>query len=68
MTSRILADEDSVRTLAATAGLPLAAGREKLIAPLLNTWLLDANALSRKMSQRAYIALPPATVFLHPLR
>ena len=55
-----------VRSLAGHAALPLAAGREGVIAPLLDAWLRDANALSRKMSEPACQTLVPATVFVHP--
>src|SRR5262245_19749328 len=55
-----------VRSLARHAALPLAAGREDVVAPLLDAWLRDANALSAKVSQPAYQALVPATVFSHP--
>jgi hypothetical protein len=56
-----------VRQLAAVAALPLAAGREAVIAPLLNAWLADANELSAKMSAPAHQALVPVTVFSHPV-
>jgi hypothetical protein len=56
-----------VRELAATAALPLAAGRVAVVVPLLNAWLGDANALSAKMSQPAHQTLVPATVFSHPV-
>jgi hypothetical protein len=55
-----------VRSLARYAELPLAAGRESVVAPLLDAWLRDANALSAKMSQPECRTLVPATVFSHP--
>jgi hypothetical protein len=59
-------DARAVRDMAAYADLPLAAGREAAIAPVLQAWLLDANALSRKMSAPEYLAIAPVTVFSHP--
>lgn len=55
-----------VRALAEYAGLGLAPGREAVIAPTLDAWVADANALSRKMSAGAHQDLVPATVFVHP--
>ncbi len=57
---------DLVRTLANYAALPLAPGREGAAVAVLDAWLRDANALSAKMSDPAYQALVPATVFAHP--
>ncbi len=57
---------EAVRELARHADLPLAAGREEAIAPVLQAWLLDANALSRKMSAPEYRTLAPATILVHP--
>lgn len=57
---------DTVRDLAAYAGLPLASGREAAVAPVLRAWLADANALSRKMSAPEHTALTPVTIFSHP--
>ena len=36
------------------------------MAAILNAWVPDANALSRKMSAAAYLSLGPVTVFTHP--
>lgn len=55
-----------VSRLARLAALPLDADRAALIAPLLDAWLRDANALSAKMSAPAHQQLVPATVFAHP--
>lgn len=60
------AARQAVRELARHAGLPLAAGREEAIAPVLQAWLLDANALSRKMSAPEHWTVAPATIFTHP--
>jgi len=59
-------DAAVVRQLAGYAGLPLAAGREQVIAPTLDAWVADANALSLKMSAEEHQALTPATGFSHP--
>lgn len=55
-----------VRWLACYAGLPLAPGREPAVAAILDAWVPEANALSRKMSEAAHRDLLPATVFAHP--
>ena len=55
-----------VRAMAEYGALPLAAGREAVLAPTLDAWVSDANALSRKMSAATYQDLVPATVFVHP--
>jgi len=55
------------RALADYAELPLGADREAVVAPILEAWVKDANALSRKMSAEQYIHLVPATVFAHPV-
>lgn len=55
-----------VRALANCAELPLAPGREELIAETLDAWVAEANALSRKMSAAEHWGLVPATVFAHP--
>lgn len=59
-------DPARVRLLAEYAALPLAPGREQVIAPTLQAWLADANELSRKMSETAWRDVTPATVFAHP--
>jgi len=66
MIERIEVSEVTVRTLADLAGLPLAEGREKLLAPQLSEWLTAANELNRKMSEPKYLMVTPATVFTHP--
>lgn len=55
-----------VEALAAHAGLPLAPGRAAVIAPVLDAWVADANALSRKMSEERCRLLVPVTVLVHP--
>lgn len=55
-----------VQEIAAFAALPLSTGRHSAVAPVLDAWLRDANALSAKMSEPAYRGLVPATVFSHP--
>ncbi len=57
---------DQVRDLAAHAALPLAKSREAAVAAILNAWVPDANALSRKMSAASHQSLLPVTVFVHP--
>lgn len=57
---------ERVKGLAQFAALPLGAGREAAIAPVLDAWLRDANALSAKMSAHELRDLVPATVFTHP--
>lgn len=54
-----------VVALAEYAELPLAPDREKVIASTLETWIRDANELSRKMSSAKYWELAPATIFSH---
>lgn len=56
---------DSVGRISAIAALPLSDARRTHVAAVLGPWLVDANALSRKMSDPAYRALVPATVFVH---
>ena len=65
MTSAVLVSEAMVRAIAAMAELPLAQGREQSIAPILDSWVRDANELSRKMSAAKYWALAPAMIFRH---
>jgi hypothetical protein len=67
MTSRKPIDAQAVRALAEYAGLPLAAGREAVLAPTLEAWVADAEALSLKMSAPEHWTLTPATVFTHPV-
>ncbi|MEO8627728.1 MAG: hypothetical protein ABI612_06445 [Betaproteobacteria bacterium] len=61
-------DAALVRTLADIAALPLAPGREDVIAPTLDAWVRDANELSRKMSAAEHWTVTPATVFVHPVQ
>jgi len=68
MTKSSTIDATMVRALAALAELPLAEGREQSIAPILDTWVRDANELSRKMSAAKHWTVTPATVFAHPLQ
>jgi hypothetical protein len=58
--------EARVRMLAAVAGLPLAAGRERLLAPTLSAWLAGANELNRTMSAPEHRAVTPIVVVTHP--
>jgi hypothetical protein len=58
--------EDDVRSLAATADLPLSEDRLGAVAELLGSWLPAANELSRKMSAPAYLETMPITVLVHP--
>jgi hypothetical protein len=58
--------ESTVRTLAALGDLPLAPGREAVIAPPLNVWIGWANELNRKMSAAEHWTLTPITTFSHP--
>jgi hypothetical protein len=58
--------EQTVRALAAAAGLPLGAERAALVAPQLAGWLTAADELSRKMSAAEHWTVPPVTVFTHP--
>lgn len=60
------ASEAQVRTLAAVAGLPLAVGRERLLAPTLSAWLASANELNHTMSALEHQAVTPIVVFTHP--
>ena len=60
--------EAQVRTLAAVAGLPLAVGRERLLAPTLSAWLAGANELNRTMSAPEHRAVTPIVVFTQPRR
>jgi hypothetical protein len=59
-------DEATVKALAAAADLPLEEGRAALIAPLLGTWLEDANELSRKLQAAERQTVMPITTFSHP--
>ena len=52
--------------LAAVAGLPLAAGREWLLAPTFSAWLAGANELNRTMSAPEHRGVTPIVVFTHP--
>ena len=61
------ATAQAVRQLASFAALPLRAERELPVASILETWVRDANELSRKMSNPAYQTLLPITTFNHPL-
>jgi hypothetical protein len=56
-----------LRALAMAAGLEIPAEREAQVDGVLQAWLVDANALSRKMSAAQFQTLVPATVFAHPL-
>jgi hypothetical protein len=67
MTSRKPIDAPSVRALAEYAGLALAPGREAVLAPTLDAWVADAEALSLKMSAPEHWTLAPATIFNHPV-
>jgi len=58
--------EARVPMLAAVAGLPLAAGRERLLAPTLSAWLAGANELNRTMSAPEHRAVTPIVVVTHP--
>jgi hypothetical protein len=58
--------EQSVRSLAAAAGLPLGPEREALVAPQLAVWLDAANELSRTLSAAEHSTVTPITVFTHP--
>jgi len=68
MTKSSNIDVTMVRALAAMAELPLAEGRELSIAPILNTWVKDANELSRKMSAAEHWTVTPAIIFAQPLQ
>ena len=57
---------EHVRDLALFAALSLPKEREATVAAILNAWVPDANALSKKMSAAMYQTLVPATVFAHP--
>lgn len=57
---------DDVRSLAATAGLPLGEDRVGPVAELLAAWLPAANELSHKMSAPEHIETTPITVLVHP--
>ena len=57
---------EHVRDLALFAALSLSKEREAAVAAILNAWVPDANALSKKMSAAMYQTLVPATVFAHP--
>ena len=61
-------DAAAVRSLAAAAALPLAEGRDTLLAPQLQIWISGANDLSRKMSEPEHWMLAPIDVFTHPGR
>lgn len=54
-----------VRLLAACAGLALPLEREAQVAAVLDAWLLDANALSAKMSAAEHQELAPVTILVH---
>jgi hypothetical protein len=68
MTKPSTIDPTMVRALAGMAELSLAEGRESAIALILNTWVKDANELSRKMSAAQHWTVTPATIFAHPLQ
>lgn len=54
-----------VRVLASYAALPLAPGREPIVAAILDAWIPSADELSRKMSAAAHQTLLPVTVLTH---
>lgn len=54
-----------IEVLAGLAALPLPDGRAQVIREPLAAWVRDANELSRKMSQKEYLDLMPATIFHH---
>ena len=54
-----------VGRMSIVAALPLSDVRRTHVAAVLGPWLIDANALSKKMSDAAYQTLMPATVFAH---
>ena len=55
-----------LRALAAAAALEIPGQREAQVDSVLQSWLVDANALSLKMSAAEFQTLPPVTVFAHP--
>jgi hypothetical protein len=55
-----------LRALAATAALEIPGQREAQVDGVLQAWLVDANALSLKMSAAEFQTLTPLTVFAHP--
>lgn len=59
-------NEQHIRALAEAAELPLSEDRLALVAPLLSTWLDDANELSSSMAAPDRHDLVPITVFRHP--
>ena len=65
MANRMNIDAGLVRRLTQYADLPLAPERASVVAPILDAWIADAEALSRKMSAAEYQALAPATIFAH---
>lgn len=67
MTERIEVSAETTRLLAKLAGLPLAEGREALLAPQLGEWLTAANELNRKMSEPEHRLVTPATIFVHQI-
>jgi hypothetical protein len=55
-----------LRALAAAASLEISGQREAQVDGVLQSWLVDANALSLKMSAAQFQTLTPVTVFAHP--
>ena len=55
-----------LRALAAAASLKISGQREAQVDGVLQSWLVDANTLSLKMSAAEFQTLPPVTVFAHP--
>lgn len=66
MSDATMTSEARARALSRYADLPLASGREAALAAILDAWIPDANALSRKMSAPEHRDLVPATMFAHP--
>ncbi|MGH3441448.1 MAG: hypothetical protein ACRDUY_05280 [Nitriliruptorales bacterium] len=58
-------DADTVRRLAAVAGLNLADEQVPAVQETLNAWIPPANQLSEKMAQPEYQGVAPITVFVH---
>ena len=55
-----------LHALAAAASLKICERREAQVDGVLQSWLVDANALSLQMSAAEVHTLTPVTVFSHP--
>lgn len=59
---------DAVSAMARAAGLPLAAGRESALLPILDAWLRDSASLNALMQGDEHRETLPITLFVQGAR